>query len=305
HFPSQKMAPSPTSAQHSTEDIEPTPTRGYSKRGDGFSVQETEGLLQEVRERWQEGWDVIAEVHNAQFPGHKRSAGSLKRKFAKLYRTKIDSTTKEKHARAAAMAKKVREEMRGQRRGLAASTRSLGEDFVAETDPGVGVQEVHTDLNDVEMITAQPGTQPQTLPEATVTASEHELRQTLSQSVPMTQDTSDAWQAAIGRWPVASEPLRRMRSQIENGEATSSQDLAQTVLLVLLESQHQRDLERDQEREERRQERQCWQEEMREQRRRHEQERMEDRRRNEQFMQVMTTLVAQIAAGQQQRVGLN
>ncbi|RAW43696.1 hypothetical protein PC110_g171 [Phytophthora cactorum] len=96
-----------------------------------------------------------------------------------------------------------------------------------------------------------------------------------------------------------------MRAQIESGDATSSQDLAQTVLLVLLESQHQRDLERDQEREERRLERQRWQEEMREQRRRHEQERMEDRRRNEQFMQVMTTLVAQIAAGQQQRVGLN
>ncbi|KAG7393674.1 hypothetical protein PHYPSEUDO_004437 [Phytophthora pseudosyringae] len=302
------MALSPTNAQRpagSSEDGESAATRGFSKRGDGFSVQETEGLLQEVRERWQEGWDVIAEMHNAQFPGHKRTAGSLKRKFAKLYRTKVDSSTKEKHARAAAMAKKVREEMRGQRRGLAPAARVLGEAFVAETDASVAMQEVHEDLHEVEMITSQPGTHPQTLSEATVTASEHELRQSLTQSVPMAQEPPDAWQAAISRWPVASEQLRRMRSQIESGGSTSSQDLTQTVLLVLLESQHQRDLERDQEREERRMEKQRWQEEMREQQRRHEQERAEDRRRNEQFMQVMTTLVAQIAAGQQQRTGLN
>lgn len=293
------MAPSFTNEQQSTDDVKLAPTRGYSKRGDGFSVQETEGLLQEVRERWQEGWDTIAEVHNVQFPGHKRTAGSLKRKFAKLYRARVDTSTKAKHARIAAMAKKVREEMRGQRRGLTASTRVLGEDLVADADADVSAQAVQADLNDVDMITCQSVTQSQTLPEATVTASEHELRQTLTQSASMTHETADAWQAAISRWPVASEQLRRMRLQIESGETTSSQDLAQTVLLVLLESQHQRDLERDQEREERRLERQRWQDEMREQRMRHQQEREEDRRRNEQFMQVMTTLVAQIAAGQQ------
>ncbi|TDH70595.1 uncharacterized protein CCR75_006412 [Bremia lactucae] len=298
------MAPSPTSEQHSNKVIDSAPTRSYSKRGDGFSVQETEGLLQEVRNRWQDGWDIIAEVHNAQFPGHKRTAGSLKRKFAKLYRTKSNTTVKPKHARIAAMAKKVREEMRGQRRGLAASSRMLGDDLASETDAGVGVQDVHPDLNEVEIITYQSVTQPHSVPEDTITATEHELRQTLTQSVPMSQESVDAWQAAIDRWPVASEQLRRMRSRIECGETMSSQDLAQTVLLMLLESQHQRDLERDQEREERRLERQRWHDEMHEQRCRYEQERIEDRRRNDQFMQVMTTLVGQIAAGQQ-RSGLN
>ncbi|KAE9304819.1 hypothetical protein PF008_g21879 [Phytophthora fragariae] len=298
------MAPSSPSAPArpgSSEDGENGGlTRGYSKRGDGFSVQETEGMLQQVRDRWQEGWDVIAELHNAQFPGHKRSASSLKRKFAKLYRFKIDANTKEKHARAAAMAKKVREEMRGQRRGLI-GTPALSEDLVAETE----VQEVHQDLTEVEMITPQPGSHNHALPEPAVTASEHELRQTLTQSVVMPQETpmrDDAWQAAINRLPVAGDRLHTLRAQIENGETTASQDL---VLLVLLESQHQRDLEREQEREERRQEKLRWQEEMREQRRRHEQDRAEDRRKNEQFMQVMTTLVAQIAAGQQQRTGVN
>ncbi|EGZ28689.1 hypothetical protein PHYSODRAFT_322325 [Phytophthora sojae] len=301
------MAPSSPSAPArpgSSEDGDAGLARGYSKRGDGFSVQETEGLLQQVRERWQEGWDVIAELHNAQFPGHKRTASSLKRKFAKLYRTKIDANTKEKHARAAALAKKVREEMRGQRRAGLVSARALSEDLVAETD----VQEVHEDLTEVEMITSQPGAQSHALPEPAVTASEHELRQTLTQSVAMAQETpmrEDAWQSAINRLPVSGDRLRTLRAQIENGETTASQDMMQTVLLVLLESQHQHNLEREQEREERRQEKLRCQEEMREQRRRCEQDRAEDRRRNEQFMQVMTTLVAQIAAGQQHRTGLN
>ncbi|GMF12346.1 unnamed protein product [Phytophthora lilii] len=288
----------------STEEGAPVPhTRGFSKRGDGFSVQETEGLLQTVRERWQEGWDVVADVHNAQFPGHKRTAGSLKRKFSKLYRIKIEPGTKEKHARAAALAKKVRDEMRGQRRGLSAG-RGLSEDLADETNGSVSVQDVHDELNDVEMMAAQ---QAQALSEPAVGAAEHELRQTLGPGVAMAPEPpmrDDAWQAAINRWPIAGERLRSLRAQIQSSEATSSQDLVQTVLLVLLESQHQRDLEREQEREERRLEKQRWQEEMRDQRRRHEQERAEDRRRNDNFMQVMTTLVAQIAAGQQQR-GLN
>ncbi|GMF32763.1 unnamed protein product [Phytophthora fragariaefolia] len=296
------MAPSsPSAAQPpSSEEGEPAAARGYTKRGDGFSVQETEGLLLQIRDRWQEGWDVVAEMHNAQFPGHKRTASSLKRKFAKLYRTKIDASTKEKHVRAAALAKKVREEMRGQRRGLV-SARALSDDLVAETD-------VHEDLSEMEMIKPQAGSQPQVLPESAVVASEHELRQTLTESVAMAQDApmrDDAWQAAINRLPVAGDRLRTLRAQIENGETLSNPDLVQTVLLVLLESQHQRDLEREQDREERRQERLRWQEELREQRHRHEQERVEERRRTEQFMQVMTTLVAQIAAGQQQRAGLN
>ena len=104
---------------------------------------------------------------------------------------------------------------------------------------------------------------------------------------------------ADGRW------LRTLRTQIENNEATASTDLVQTVLLVLLELQRHRDLEREQEREERRREKLQWQQEIREQRRRCDQERVEDRRRNDQFMQVMTTLVAQVAACQQQRSGLN
>ncbi|KAH7479505.1 hypothetical protein PRIC1_008951 [Phytophthora ramorum] len=274
----------------SSDDGDATAARGFSKRGDGFSVQETEGLLQEVRDRWQEGWEVITEVHNAQFPGHKRTSGSLKRKFSKLYRMKVDGGTKEKHARAAALAKKVREEMRAQRRGL--GVRGLSEDLPGGTD---GVQDVHEELSEVEIITAQ-STQGQALVDA---ATEHDLGQ-------LTQGTGlrdDAWQAAINRWPIAGERLRTLRTQIASNEPASSQDLVQTVLLVLLESQHQRDLEREQEREDRRLEKQRWLEEIREQHRRHEQERVEDRRRNEQFMQVMTTVMAQLA--QQQRGGLN
>ena len=47
---------------------------------------------------------------------------------------------------------------------------------------------------------------------------------------------------ADGRW------LRTLRTQIENKEATSSQDLVQTVLLMLLELQRHRDLDREQDR---------------------------------------------------------
>ncbi|CAI5708071.1 unnamed protein product [Hyaloperonospora brassicae] len=321
------MASSPTSARlgGSSDDGESAASRrGFSKRGDGFSVQETEGLLHVVRGHWQEGWDVIADVHNAQFPGHRRTAGSLKRKFAKLYRTKISASTKEKHARAASLAKKVREEMRGQRRGLVASQRAvqseeedLVKDVAASSLERVPEDELREELGDVAMVTAESGTQSQSLPEATVTASELELRQTLTQSMQPQQQQQqhsmlgqetmlrdDAWQS-LGRWPIAGERLRTLRTQIENNEATSSQDLVQTVLLVLLELQRHRDLEREQEREERRQEKLQWQQEIREQRRRYEQERVEDRRRNDQFMQVMTTLVAQVAACQQQRSGLN
>uniref|UniRef100_A0AAV1V2U6 Myb-like domain-containing protein n=1 Tax=Peronospora matthiolae TaxID=2874970 RepID=A0AAV1V2U6_9STRA len=322
------MAASPTSARlgGSSDDGESaTSRRGFSKRGDGFSVQETDGLLHVVRAHWQEGWDVIADVHNAQFPGHKRTAGSLKRKFAKLYRTKISASTKEKHARAASMAKKVREEMRGQRRGLGAgrgagqSEEDLLKDTIESSMERVSEEELGEGLGDVAMGTAVARPPSQPLPEAAVTASEQELQQTLSQSVQLPQQhpqqhhsmlgqetllRDDAWQS-LGRWPIAGERLRTLRTQIESNEATSSQDLVQTVLLVLLESQRHRDLEREQEREERRQEKLQWQQEIREQRRRYEQERVEDRRRNDQFMQVMTTLVAQVAAGQQQRSGLN
>ena len=101
---------------------------------------------------------------------------------------------------------------------------------------------------------------------------------------------------ADGRW------LRTLRTQIENNEATLSQDLVQTVLLEL---QRHRDLEREQEREERRREKLQGQQEIREQRRRYEQERVEDHRRNHQFMQVISTLVEQVAACQRQRSGLN
>ncbi|OWZ23876.1 hypothetical protein PHMEG_0001164 [Phytophthora megakarya] len=288
------MAPSPSALRPGSEDGEPTPTRGYSKRGDGFSVQETEGLVHEVSERWQEGWDVVADVHNAQFPGHKRTAGSLKRKFAKLYRLKIDASTKEKHVRAALLAKKVREEMRGQRRALPGTARVLGDEL--ESD---GV-EVHEDLNEVMM--TQSAAQNQTLTDATV-ANEHDLRLTQTVVMQETPLREDAWQAAISRWPVAGEPLRRLRAQIESGATASTQELMQTVLLVLLESQHQRELERDQDREERRLEKQRWLEEMREQRRRHEQERAEDRRRNDHFMQTVNTLITQLVSGQ--RSGLN
>ena len=176
--------------------------------------------------------------------------------------------------------------------------------------------ELRAELGDVAMVTTESSTPSQSLPEATVTASELELRQTLSQSMQPQQQQQhsmlgqetmlrdDAWQS-LGRWPIAGERLRTLRTQIENNEATSSQDLVQTVLLVLLELQRHRDLEREQEREERRREKLQWQQEIREQRRRCEQERVEDRRRNDQFMQVMTTLVAQVAACQQQRSGLN
>ena len=78
--------------------------------------------------------------------------------------------------------------------------------------------ELREELGDVAMVTTESSTQSQSLPKATMTASEPELRQTLSQSMQpqqrqqqlqhsmLGQETmlrDEAWQS-LGRWPMVA-----------------------------------------------------------------------------------------------------
>lgn len=101
----QAAAPPPDSSRVVTQHV--------ARRGDGFTDRELDGLLSLLKEKLPLGrdeWEIVAHMHNEVFPGHGRVADSLKRKFSKLYRTRVP--TGNPHIPAPVKrAKRIREEM--------------------------------------------------------------------------------------------------------------------------------------------------------------------------------------------------
>ena len=109
--------------------------------------------------------------------------------------------------------------------------------------------ELREELGDVALVTTESSTQSQSLPEATVTASELELRQTLSQSMQpqqqhrqlhsmLGQETmlrDEAWQS-LGRWPMVAHVTDTDREQRGDGESRSCADGADRAARVAASS---------------------------------------------------------------------
>ncbi|ETI43476.1 hypothetical protein F441_11491 [Phytophthora nicotianae CJ01A1] len=284
------------------------------RRGDGFTEAESMGMLQLVRSRWREGWDVIAQLHNAQFAKHNRSADSLKKKFSRLYRSNIPPRGAKNH-QAITFAHIVHKEMI---EGVPAA-------------PGTAVSSVdgETPVESSEASFQPPQGEERTQEGAAET--EHNWVDTAE--VPAAATSSPAAvsvPATVATPPTAaSAPRPRARVPRQTTEWQSpavfppdatplpTDDLLTSVLKVILRSQYQRDLDREEERqrrdeerqrrreeaEQRRQEEDRRRDEEREERRRRSEERAEERaenrRRHEQFMQMMTVLVGKNSAPQQ------
>ncbi|KAL4095578.1 hypothetical protein PRIC1_008952 [Phytophthora ramorum] len=291
------------------------------RRGDGFTEAESMGLLQLVRARWREGWDVVAQLHNQQFSKHNRSADSLKKKFSRLYRSSIPPRGAKNH-QAITFAHVVHKEM------------------IEGVPPAPGaVPSVDGDQMEPNETSFQPP-QSEERGQDGATESEHSWVDTASEVAATTptitaSSPAAAPVAAPGSAPAAASPAPAQRARARTPprqspewqnpaaifppEATPapSDDLLTSVLKVVLRSQYQRDLDREEERtrrdeerqrrreetEQRRQEEDRRRDEEREARRRRNEERAEERaenrRRHEQFMQMMMMLVGKNGAAQQ------
>ncbi|KAL3666578.1 hypothetical protein V7S43_008205 [Phytophthora oleae] len=282
------------------------------RRGDGFTEAESMGLLQLVRARWRDGWDVVAQLHNAQFAKHSRSADSLKKKFSRLYRANIPPRGAKNH-QAITFAHVVHKEML---EGVPPAPGAIV--------PGI---ESATPVDSSEA-SFQPPPADDRVQDGT-TESEHSWVDTAAEVPPgaTTATVATASPSAVPiPAPVATPPPAATRPRARGSlpttdwqnpatvfppEATPlpTDDLLTSVLKVVLRSQYQRDLDREEERQRRDEERQRRREEV-EQRRQEEEhrrdeereerrhrneerteERAENRRRHEQFMQMMMLLV--------------
>ncbi|EEY66228.1 uncharacterized protein PITG_03781 [Phytophthora infestans T30-4] len=262
------------------------------RRGDGFTEAESIGMLQLVRNRWREGWDVIAQLHNAQFAKHSRSADSLKKKFSRLYRSTIPPRGAKNH-QAITFAHVVHKEMIEGVPPAPGGVPSRTQDGADETE--------HSWVDTAEVPTAAtsspaPVSVPATVATPPTAASAPRPR------ARMPRPTTEWQHPAV--FPADATPL-------------PTDDLLTSVLKVILRSQYQRDLDREEERqrrdeerqrrreeaEQRRQEEDRRRDEEREERRRRSEERTEERaenrRRHEQFMQMMTLLVSKNSASSQ------
>ncbi|CAH0493100.1 unnamed protein product [Peronospora farinosa] len=277
------------------------------RRGDGFAEAESIGMLHLVRAHWREGWDVIAQLHNQQFSKHNRSADSLKKKFSRLYRSNVPVRGAKNH-QAITFAHVVHKEM---------------VEGVPSAPPSIDGDE-QTEQNDLSFQTPQGDEREQ---DVGATESEHSWVETPSEVLSSTTATGlvttpVADSVAVPSAATVPRPRPRMRpprptpewhnpAAIFPPEATPlpSDDLLTSVLKVVLRSQYQRDLDREEERirreeerqrrreedEQRRQEEEHRRNEEREEWRRRNEERAEERdenrRRHEQFMQMMMLLV--------------
>ncbi|OWZ23883.1 hypothetical protein PHMEG_0001174 [Phytophthora megakarya] len=281
------------------------------RRGDGFTEAESMGLLQLVRSHWREGWDIVAQMHNAQFAKHNRSADSLKKKFSRLYRANIPPRGAKNH-QAITFAHVVHKEM------------------IEGVPPAPGaVVAVDGDAVETSDASFQPGEE---RAQDGATESEHSWVDTASE-VPASAMAASltASPAAVSAVPIATPPAVRPRAraprQTEWQNPTAvfppdatplpTDDLLTSVLKVILRSQYQRDLDREEERQRREEERQRRREEdeqrrQEEDRRRDEErearrrrteeraeEREENRRRHEQFMQMMMLLAGKNSTTQE------
>ncbi|KAG6610349.1 uncharacterized protein IUM83_00923 [Phytophthora cinnamomi] len=278
------------------------------RRGDGFTEAESMGLLQLVRSHWREGWEMIAQLHNQQFAKHNRSADSLKKKFSRLYRSTVPPRGA-KNYQAITFAHVVHKEM------------------IEGVPPAPGAVVPGVDGEQMEAAFQPP--QPDERVQDGATESEHSWVDTASEVAPTAAAMAAsspgpaslaASPAAVAAAVAAAAPrprVRAPRSEWQNPaaafppEATPlpTDDLLTSVLKVILRSQYQRDLDREEERarrdeerqrrreedEQRRQEEERRRDEEREERRRRSEERAEERaenrRRHEQFMQMMMMLV--------------
>ncbi|KAE9304815.1 hypothetical protein PF008_g21881 [Phytophthora fragariae] len=296
------------------------------RRGDGFTEAESMGLLQLVRSHWREGWDVVAQLHNQQFAKHNRSADSLKKKFSRLYRSSVPPRGAKNH-QAITFAHVVHKEMV---EGVPPA-------------PGMAVPSVDGESVDAGDAAFQPPQSDERMQDG-ATESEHSWVDTASEvpagdtmtapspsSAPIATPAVTASPAAIAAAVAAAAPRPRVRAprsqSVEWQSAANAfpldasplptDDLLTSVLKVILRSQYQRDLDREEERtrrdeerqrrreeaEQRRQEEERRRDEEREERRRRSEERTEERaenrRRHEQFMQMMMMLVGKNGANEQ------
>lgn len=275
------------------------------RRGDGFTEAESMGLLQLVRCHWREGWDVVAQLHNAQFAKHNRSADSLKKKFSRLYRSNIPPPGAKNH-QAISFAHVVHKEM------IEGVPPPRSTTIEGETPGGSSEASLQPPHDDVR---GRDG----------VTESENNWENLAAEDTA----TSTSTKAAGATPPAAAIAVPRPRRQAmdwQHSTAAFSQDatpspnddLLTSVLKVILRSQYQRDLDREEEvqrreeerqrrreeTEQRRQEEERRRDEEREERRRcreeRAEERAENRHRHEQFMQMMMLLVGKDVSSQQQ-----
>ncbi|GMF12350.1 unnamed protein product [Phytophthora lilii] len=286
------------------------------RRGDGFTEAESMGLLQLVRARWREGWDVIAQLHNQQFAKHNRSADSLKKKFSRLYRSSIPPRGAKNH-QAITFAHVVHKEM------------------IEGVPPAPAAAVAGVDVEPVESGEASFQPPGDDRVQDAATESEHSWVDTTAEVAPSAVSIAGASPAAAAANAVTASPAAagaatrpRARQTLEwqnpaavfPPEATPlpTDDLLTSVLKVILRSQYQRDLDREEERarreeerqrrreeaEQRRQEEDRRRDEEREERRRRDEERAEERaenrRRHEQFMQMMMLLAGKKSSTQQE-----
>ncbi|KAI9907427.1 hypothetical protein PsorP6_003647 [Peronosclerospora sorghi] len=284
------------------------------RRGDGFTEAESMEMLQLVRNHWREGWDVIAQLHNQQFSKHNRSADSLKKKFSRLYRCNVPARGAKNH-QAISFAHLVHKEMV---EGIVPS-------------PGAAVPSVD-DKQSEDSVQAAPGDE--RAHDGGATESEHSWVDTATEAPAGTAATGAGTTSTAGSTAMPSSVAAATRPRVRPPRPTSgwynsaavlppeatplpSDDLLTSVLKVILRSQYQRDLDREEERihreeeqrrrreetEQRRQEEEDRRNEEREERRRRNEERAEEReenrRRHEQFMQMMMLLLGKNDADQQ------
>ncbi|RLN37048.1 hypothetical protein BBJ28_00018554 [Nothophytophthora sp. Chile5] len=285
------MAPPPKRSAGSLDASARAPKRiqapHVQRRGDGFTEFEATGLLQLVRVRWRDGWDMLTQLHNQQHPGHNRSAESLKKKYSRLYRAKLPPRGAKNHA-VVALAHTVHKEML---EGSIPEASEGGEDEGEENDevtvflPPQAEERSHDGVTEAETHWLEAVPPPPPAVAARPRVPRHNVE----------------WQTAA---PAAAAP--------------PAEELLASVLKAILHSQHQRDLDREEERtrreeerehrkekaEQRRQEEERRRADEREERRRRGEERAEERaesrRQHDQFMQTMLVLMAKVVPGQQQ-----
>lgn len=88
--------------------------RRFGTRGAGFSAQEVDALLRVLRERLplsKEEWEDAARVHVERFPDLDRTVDALRRKFARLHRTRAEDDDVRSLPKDAQVAKAVLEAM--------------------------------------------------------------------------------------------------------------------------------------------------------------------------------------------------
>ncbi|CAI5729396.1 unnamed protein product [Peronospora destructor] len=278
------------------------------RRGDGFAEAESIGMLQLVRTHWREGWDVIAQLHNQQFSKHNRSADSLKKKFSRLYRANVPVHGTKNH-QAITFAHVVHKEMV---EGVPSATPSVDDEqteqseksFQApqgderERDGGATESEHSWVATPSEMLSSTAATDLVTIPTAGSVAAPSAAAAPRPRPRVRPPRQMPEWHNSAAIFPPEATPL-------------PSDDLLTSVLKVILRSQYQRDLDREEERirreeerqrrrkedEQRRQEEEHRRNEEREEWRRRNEERAEERdenrRRHEQFMQMMMLLVGE------------